>query len=185
LSPAAFPREVVRVAHPSLLVLISGVWMLTCVVLGVASVRHAPAVSFALFGSVLGAFVGFLIGNGDGPAEVPAYTAVGASIGLASCGVIGLFTTSARPPSRPLHRAGVLVVVAAPLAAVVLTFLLRGACPLYVRGADAGFCTYQDVDVLGGWLSGVIVVFLFDAVFVAGLLLISARLARRTEAFEP
>jgi hypothetical protein len=38
------------------------------------------------------------------------------------------------------------------------------------------------VDQLGGWLGGVIVAFLFDALFVAGLLLISARQARRTEA---
>jgi hypothetical protein len=34
---------------------------------------------------------------------------------------------------------------------------------------------------MGGWVSGVVVAFLIDAVFVAGLLLLSARQARRSE----
>jgi hypothetical protein len=39
--------------------------------------------------------------------------------------------------------------------------------------------------VLGGWLSGVIVAFLLDTWFVAGLLLVSARQARRLDATDP
>jgi hypothetical protein len=74
-----------------------------------------------------------------------------------SHGAIGLMATSARPPSGPLRRTGVLLVVAAPFAAGALTFLLRAPCPVYVSGDDAGFCNYEQVDVLGGWLSGVIV----------------------------
>jgi hypothetical protein len=37
------------------------------------------------------------------------------------------------------------------------------------------------VDLLGGWASGVIVALLIDALFVAGLLLVSAWQVRRSE----
>ena len=148
---------------------------------GAVFLRRAPAVSLALFGSLLGAVAGFLVGNADGPAEVPAYTAVGASVGLVSNGVMGMFTTSARPPSSPLRRAALVVLIAAPFAVGALTLLVLLACPLYVSGKSSGFCNYQGIDLMGGWVSGVIVAFLFDGVFVAGLLLWSARQARRFE----
>ena len=64
---------------------------------------------------------------------------------------------------------------------LVLTVLLQVACPLYVTGRRSGFCNYQEADLLGGWLSGVIVAFLLDAWFVTGLLLVAARQARRSE----
>jgi hypothetical protein len=73
------------------------------------------------------------------------------------------------------------VLIAAPLTAGALTLLVGLACPLYVSGKGSGFCNYQGIDLMGGWLSGVIVAFLFDAVFVAGLLLLSARQVRRSE----
>lgn len=73
------------------------------------------------------------------------------------------------------------MLVAGPLAAGVLAMLLHVACPLYVTGRRTGFCNYQQVDVLGGWVSGVIVAFLLDTWFVAGLLLVSGRQARRAE----
>ena len=168
-------------AHPSLLVFIFSVWVVTSVAVGAAFLRRAPAVSVAVFGSLLGAVAGFLVGNADGPAEVPAYTVVGASVGLLSNGVMGMLVTSARPPSRSLRRAGLLVLIAVPFAAGVLTLLIRFACPLYVSGKGSGFCNFQGIDVMGGWLSGVIAAFLFDGVFVAGLLLLSARQARRSE----
>lgn len=169
------------VAHPSLLVQIFVAWALVCVGVGAAFRRRAPAVSLAVFGSVLGAIAGFLVGNADGPAEVPAYTAVGASAGLFASGLLGLLVTSAPPPSRSLRRAATLVFIAATPAAGVLAVLVRFACPLYVTGRRAGFCNYQQVDLLGGWVSGVIVAFVFDAAFVAALLLVSARQARRSE----
>ena len=157
-----------------LLVIIFMVWAAASVGLGAVFLRRAPAVSLALGGSLLGAVAGFQVGNADGPAEVPAYTAVGASLGLFAFGLVGLLTTSARAPSRSLHRAALLVLLLAPFAAGVLTLLLQLACPLYVSGKRSGFCNYQGIDVLGGWVSGVIVAFLVDAVFVAGLLLVSA-----------
>jgi hypothetical protein len=171
----------VSVAHPSLLVAIFIVWAVTSVAIGAISLRRAPAVSLALFGSLLGAVAGFLVGNADGPAEVPAYTAVGASIGLISNGVIGMLTTSGRPPSGSLRRAALLVLIAVPFAAAALTLLVQLACPLYVSGKGSGFCNYQGIDLMGGWVSGVIVAFLFDAMFVADLLLLSARQAQRSE----
>src|SRR5262245_32205608 len=154
---------------------------MACGVVGVLCLRRAPAVSLAVFGSVLGAVAGYLIENADGPAEVPAYTAVGASIGLVANGVLGMLATTARPPSAPLRRAGWVTLIGTPIAALVLTMLLEYACPLYVSGRRAGFCNYQQIDQLGGWVSGVIVAFLFDAWFVAGLLFFSARQALRQE----
>jgi hypothetical protein len=171
----------VAVAHPLLLMPIFVAWAILCVGVGSAFLRRAPAVSLAVCGSMLGAFAGFLIGNADGPAEVPAYTAMGASVGLLANGVLGLFFTSARAPSQPLRRAALLVLIVSPFAAVALTLLIELACPLYVSGKRSGFCNYQGVDVLGGWVSGVVVAFLFDAWFVGGLLLMSARRVRRSE----
>ena len=145
------------------------VWAMTCAAVGAALLRHVPAVSLALFGSVLGAIGGFLVGNADGPAEVPAYTAVGASVGLFAIGGLGVLATRARPPSEPLRRAAWVMLIAGPLVAGVLAMLLLVACPLYVTGRQTGFCNYQEVDQLGGWVSGVIVAFLFDTWFVVGL----------------
>lgn len=168
-------------ARPSLLEPIFVVWAVTCVGIGAAFLRRAPAVSLAVFGSVFGAVAGFMVGNADGPAEVPAYTAVGASAGLFANGVLGVLITTARPPSGPLRHAALLALIAAPIAAGGLTVLVQLACPLYVTGKHSGFCNYQGRDLLGGWVSGVIVAFLVDAVFVAGLLLVSARQVRRSE----
>jgi hypothetical protein len=165
----------------TLLALIFIVWAVTCAAVGAAFLRRAPAVSLALFGSVLGAIAGFLVGNADGPAEVPASTAVGASVGLFANGGLGMLATTARPLSAPLRRAAWVMLIAGPLAAGVLTMLLQVACPLYVTGRRTGFCNYQQVDVLGGWIIGVIVAFLVDTWFVAGLLLLAAWQARRSE----
>jgi hypothetical protein len=156
-----------------LLVTAFAIWASACVGLATMFVRRAPAVTLALSGSVLGAIAGFLVGNADGPAEVPAYTAVGASIGLFTLGILGSFTTVPRGPSRSLRRTALVVLVAAPFAAAALTLLLQVACPLYISGRNSGFCNYQGGDLLGGWVSGVIAAFLFDAIFVAALLFVS------------
>jgi hypothetical protein len=108
----------------------------------------------------------------------PAYTAVGASIGLLTSGIAGLLLTRARPPARFLRRGGFLALASTPFAAAALALLLQIACPLYVYGKHSGFCNYQEEDLLGGWLSGVIVAFAFDAIVVATLLFISAAQAR-------
>jgi hypothetical protein len=164
------------------LVAIFAFWAAACIGLAVVFIRRAPAMSVALVGSIVGAIVGFLVGNADGPAEVPAYTAVGASVGLFAFGVLALPTMPARGPSRSLTHATWLVLLAAPFAAAALTFLLQGACPLYISGKGSGFCNYQGEDLLGGWVSGVIVAFLVDAAFVAVSLFVCSRKAMFSEA---
>ena len=167
-------------AHPSFLVAIFAAWTVACLSVGVASVRHAPGLSLGSFGSVLGAIAGSLVGTIDGPAEVPAYAAAGASVGLFVGGTIGSVAWAGRGPSAWLQRAAILVLINAPFAAAALTVALQGACPLYVMGRRAGYCAYQQ-DVLGGWVTGVILAFVVDALFVAGLLFVSAEQARRSE----
>jgi hypothetical protein len=168
------------VAHPSLLVPIFLVWAVTGLSVGAAFLGRAPSVTVALFGSVFGAVAGFLVGNADGPSEVPAYTAVGASVGLFAGGVLGLLVTSAHAPTVQLRRGALLVLIATPFASAALTVLLQSACPLYVTGKRAGFCAFHQ-DVLGGWVSGVVVAFVVDALFVAGLLLTSAWQVQRSQ----
>jgi hypothetical protein len=168
-------------AKPHLLVLIFMLWALACVTGGAVLLRRAPAVSLALLASVLGAVGGFLIADANGPAEVPAYAAVGASLGLFAGGIVGLLTTTARAPLEWLAGAALVALLVAPLAAVGLTLLLQTACPLYVSGRGSGFCNFQGQDVLGGWVSGVIVAFCVDEVFVAGLLFVSAWQSDRSD----
>lgn len=161
--------------HPwDVLLLPLSLWVAPCLAGAVFSAQRAPGVSMALVGSLAGAFAGFLVGNADGPADVPAYSAVGASIGLFAAGLVGFVVARPRPSSRGLRRAGALVLAAAPFAAAAMTVLLRLACPLYVTGPDTGYCDFQEQDLLGGWVSGVIAAFLVDAVLVAALLFASA-----------
>lgn len=164
-----------------LLGLVAAAWVLACAGVGWLVVRRLPALSLAFATSVAGGLVGFLLANADGPAEIPAYVAAGASAGLAAGGMVGMLTTSPRPPSESLRRAGFLVLAAAPIATAAITLLLRVACPLYVTGPGSGFCDYEDVDLLGGWLSGVAVTIAFDALFVGALLLVSAWRAERDD----
>ncbi len=159
---------------PGFLVIAFIVWAVACVALGTMFARRAPAVTLALCGSVLGAVSGFLVGNADRPAGVPSRTALGATIGLFTLGALGLVTTAPPGPSRSLRRAAWVVLAVAPFVAAALTVVLQVACPLYVSGKNTGFCNYQGGDVLGDWVTGVIALFLFDAVVVAGLLFISA-----------
>jgi hypothetical protein len=165
----------------SMLTLIFLVWAVACTAFGVGLARRAPAVTLGMVGAVVGAVAGSLIANVDGPDEVPAYAAVGASIGLAVNGSVGLLVAPGRGTSRTLRRTAIAVMLATPVAAAGLTFLLQVACPLYVRGVRSGYCNYKGVDLLGGWISGVIVAFVADAVFVLALLLISAVQAARAE----
>jgi hypothetical protein len=158
----------------SMLTLLFLIWAAASVAAGALFVRRAPAVTLGLVGSIVGGVAGFLVGNADGPAEVPAYTAVGASVGLVAIGLIGLAVAPGRSPRGYLRHAAVVVLVATPFAAGALTLLLQIACPLYINGKDSGYCNYQGRDLLGGWVSGVIVAFVLDAAFVTGLLLVSA-----------
>ncbi len=165
-----------------MLTAIFGVWAAACVAIGAVYRRSAPAVSLAIFGSLIGAIAGFLVGNADGPGGVPAYTAVGASAGLVAAGLVAVRVAPAHPPSRSLRRAAVVALIAAPFAAGALALLLQSACPLYVQGKTSGFCSFQGQDLLGGWVSGVVAAFMFDAVVVSIVFFMSARRAERAHA---
>ena len=64
------------------------------------------------------------------------------------------------------------------MAAASLAVVLIQACPLYVTD-HAGFC-FQEIDVLGGWISQVVAFFVLDAAILAVLLLVSAKEVKRT-----
>jgi len=138
---------------------------------------RAPAVSLALVGGVAGGLCGFYFSSRHHPKGVPADVAVWATCGLVALGLIGLLVTP-RAPARFLRRAAAGVILIAPLAAASLAAVLRQACPLYVTD-HAGFC-FHEIDVLGGWVSQVVVLFTLDAAALAVLLLVSAKEANST-----
>jgi hypothetical protein len=128
-------------AHPEFLAVMFALGAVTCLASAAVVARDAPPVAFGLIGAVIGELAGFLNESADGPAEVPAYTTVGASIGLVVCALAALVGTSPDAPSRPLRVGAALVAIATPIATAGLVALLQLACPLYVNGPDAGSAT--------------------------------------------
>jgi hypothetical protein len=149
-------------------------WVAGCVIVGAVFIRRAPAVTLALNASVLGALLAFAVINAGTARGVPFGCAMGATLGLVIGGLLGLLIAPGRSPRRFLRRAAVVVLIVAPFAGAALTLLLQRACPLYMAGRRSGYCNYGDTDVLGGWVTGVVALFIIDAVVVAGLLLVSA-----------
>jgi hypothetical protein len=151
---------------------------------------RAPAVSLALVGAVaaaVGAFVvrggnalhdGFVVGRRVGPAGVPAAVAVCASIALIALALVGAFVVRPVMPRPWLQDAALAVAGLTPVVAAILAVGLVSACPLYVTGRDAGACSYGQVDVLGGWVSGVVVLAVLDGFALAASLGISSRRVR-------
>jgi len=156
---------------------LAGVFLTWCsigVIGAVLAIRRAPAVTLALFGWVLGGVGGFAIARLASEHNVPKNVALGASIGLAALALLGVLVTRATPPARTLKLAAAWVALASPFAIAATTLSLLYACPMYVRG---GYCHY-DFDMLGGWLSGVVILFTGDLVVLVLTLLWSARQAR-------
>jgi hypothetical protein len=133
---------------------------------------RAPAVSLALVGGVAGGLFGFYFSSRHDPKGVPADVAVSATCGLVALGLVGLLVTPLGA-ARFLRRTAACVILIAPLAAAGLTAVLLKACPLYVTDR-AGFC-FHEIDVLGGWISEVVALFVLDAAVLAVLLLVSAK----------
>jgi hypothetical protein len=148
-------------------------WGAGCLLLGAVFVRRAPAITVAFLGSVVGA-LGVFVLNAGSPSGVPLKSAIGATAGLILGGLLGSLFAPRPAPARPLRWVALAVIVAAPFLGAALTLLLQRACPLYMNGPGSGFCDYGDLDLLGGWVTGVVAVFILDAVIVAGLLLMSA-----------
>jgi hypothetical protein len=135
-------------------------------------VSRAPAVSLALLGGVVGGLCGFYYSSRHDPKGVPADVALWATCGLVALGLIGLLVTP-RGPAQSLRRAAAGVLLIAPFAAASLAVVLVLACPLYVTD-HAGFC-FHEIDVLGGWISQVVVLFILDMSALAVLLFVSAK----------
>jgi len=140
----------------------------------VFAIRRAPAVTLALFGWVLGGVGGFAIARLVSEHHVPQNVALGSSIGLVALAMLGVFATTATPPARTLKLAAAWVALASPFAIAGTTLSLLYACPMYVRG---GYCHY-DFDMLGGWLSGVVILLTGDLAVLVLTLMWSARQAR-------
>ena len=73
----------------------------------------------------------------------------------------------------------------APFVGAGLTFALQTACPLYVMGKQSSYCNFMGVDVLGGWVSGVVFLFVIGAVWLAIVLWISSWQAEGWPGQEP
>ena len=156
------------------LVAIFDVWAVGCLLLGAAFVRRAPAITVALIGSVVGALTVFVLTSAESPSGVPLECAMGATVGLVLGGLLGSLLAPGPAPARSLRWVALAMIVAAPFLGAALTLLLQRACPLYTYGPASGYCDYGDTDVLGGWVTGVVAVFILDAVILASLLLMAA-----------
>ena len=137
-----------------------------------AFARRAPAFSASVIVGLLAGTVRFALA--ERAAGVPLQVMVWISVGLAVGGCLGLIVLRGRPPSRTLKRWGVAFAATALPATFGLTLLLDKICPMYVSGRDAGYCNYQGMDVLGGWVSAVALLFFADMVGLALLLVVSA-----------
>jgi hypothetical protein len=154
----------------------------SCLGAGLFLLRHAPAVSVALFGAVGAGIYGFFISAAHGPKGVPAETVGWATMGLVAGGLIGLVVTRGKPPSSFLWHTAVGCLIGLPFGALLLFLLIDEACPLYVtRGA--GYCFY-DFDMLGAWATEVTFFLSLDVLVVIALLLVSGRQAKRDESIK-
>ena len=162
--------------HEGLLLVIALVLVGACVVGALLLRRLAPAVSIGLVGAVVVGTIAFFVSAAQGPRGVPHDVGVWGSIGLWAGGTVGLVVARPRPAATPLWHAGVTCLVLAPFGAALLFLSASQACPEYVtRGA--GYCFY-DFDMLGGWASGLSILFVLDVIVVATLLFISGEEAK-------
>ena len=159
---------------------IAALLIVGCVILAFAFASHAPAASVALLGLIAGGVAGYVVEAADGPRGVPLTVAAWASAGLGVGGLIGMFAARGRPPARSARRAAIGTLAAAPFAGAALTFALQEACPLYVMGKKSSYCNYEGVDVLGGWVSGVVFLFMAGTVWLAITLYVSSLQAGQT-----
>lgn len=154
--------------------------ILAATVVGVAvlAIRTAPAVTVALLSGLVGAVASYRVAALDGPEGVPEDVALWFSFGLLVGAIFGSAVARRRKPgTRPMARWAVGVLSLAPLACVALTLALQEACPLYV---NLGLCDFHGVDVLGGWITGVVFFFAIDLLVIVALLWFSPGSRDRT-----
>ncbi len=175
------PRHADRMNGLHLLSAIAATCLVACLALAIWARRRAPAVALGSVGAIFGGSAGYAIGNVDGPAGIPVEVAAWALLGLVVNGVAAAVLTRASGGPAGLGRAGAGVLFAMPFATGAFTWVLRTACPLYVRGKGSGACNYRHQDLLGGWSSGVILAFGLALSAIGVLLLVSSRQARRAD----
>jgi hypothetical protein len=93
-------------------------------------------------------------------------------VGLVALGILGLILTSSRATMPARRRAAFCVLSGGLVSAGILTVLLLTACLLYAT--HAGYCSYAGMDVLGGWVTGVVGLFVFDVLAVSTMVLVSS-----------
>ena len=172
-------------ARPEFLLVLAVVLVAGCVTLAVALAAHAPAVPVAVAGLVIGGVAGFVVEAADGPKFVPPTVALWASAGFGVGGLLGLLMTRGSPPSRSIRRVAFWTVVLAPFAGAALTFGLQFACPLYVTGKQSSYCNFGGGDLLGGWVSEVVFLFMACALWLVVLLYAATWQAEWAETADP
>jgi hypothetical protein len=155
----------------SMLLAVAVVLAISMVGMAGAMRRPAPAAALALLGGVATGAVEFFIARADGPRNVAHDVAIWAAAGLVAFGVAGL---AFRPAAsrRSLMRAGLAFAAAGVILAPILAAALLAACPLYTTDPHS-YCWYS-VDVLGGWVAGVVILEVGCAFATAALLWISS-----------
>ena len=165
--------------HEGLLFTIALVLVGCCLVAALLLRRCAPAASLALASAVAVGTIAFFVSSAHDRHGVPQDVGVWASVGLFAGGFVGLFVTRPRPSPMPIWRVGVACLALLPFGAALVFLSVVEACPPYVtRGA--GFC-YYDFDMLGGWATGLTILFAVDVVVVSVLLFISGAEAKGRE----
>jgi hypothetical protein len=150
---------------------IAGVLLISCLAGSAYFARRSPAGGLALLGAAAGGVLGYIVNAGPSLRDVPYGVALWASGGLVVGGVIGLLFRG-RGPAESLRSAASWILLLGLVAAGMIAWLLLEACPLYItRGA--GVCYYKN-DVLGGWVSAVVFLFVLDVIAVAALLALSS-----------
>jgi len=163
--------------HEGLLFTIALVLVGSCLVAAQLLRRRAPAVSLALASAVFVGTIAFFVSSAHDRHGVPQDVGVWASVGLCAGGFVGLIVTRPAPSLVPIWRAGVACLALSPFGAALLFLSVVEACPPYVTHR-AGFC-YYGFDMLGGWATGLTILFAVDVVVVAVLFFISGAVAKR------
>jgi hypothetical protein len=146
-------------------------------VAGVLLVRRSPCAALALFGFVCAGIIGFNVSSAvQGRRDVPFDVAAYASIGLYVGGTFGLLWRG-RGPASLLRALATAVLLLGLSAAAILAIVLVYACPPYIT-ERAGYC-YHNNDLLGGWITLVVALFVIDVLVLSGLLAIDAWRVRR------
>jgi hypothetical protein len=146
----------------------AGLWVAGAIVF----VRRVPAASLALIASLAAGAWGFAYVRPDGPRGVPFTVARWAWVALLAGGLIGLVATRPHASRQTLRRIAIGLTASAPVVAVAVGLLLVEACPLYVT-TGSGLC-FHDLDLMGGWITGVAILVGSDLLTVGAIVAIAA-----------